>query len=73
MEKTNKYYDFNGYYHKTTNDLKWALYFDLDNDKEITLIFDEECQCIGCENKEDIRILNTIEDIPDWKEFSIRG
>ena len=72
MEKINKYYDFNGYYHKTTNDLKWALYFDLDNDKEITLIFDEN-NCLGCENKEDIRILNTIENIPDWKEFSIRG
>ena len=73
MEKINKYYDFNGYYHKTTNDLKWALYFDLDDDKEITIIFDEEGQCIGCEEKDDVRILNTIEDIPDWKEFSIRG
>ena len=72
MEKIDKYYDFNGYYHKTTNDLKWALYFDLNNDKEITLIFDEN-NCLGCENKEDIRILNTIEDIPDWEEFSIRG
>ena len=72
MEKINKYYDFNGYYHKTTNDLKWALYFDLDNDKEITLIFDKN-NCLGCENKEDIRILNTIEDISDWEEFSIRG
>ena len=71
MEKINKYYDFNGYYHKTTNDLKWSLYFD--DDKEITLIFDENNNCLGCENKEDIRILNTIEDIPDWKEFSIRG
>ena len=71
MEKINKYYDFNGYYHKTTEVLRWGIYFD--NDKEITLIFDEEGQCIGCENKEDIRILNTIEDIPDWKEFSIRG
>ena len=73
METIKKYYDFNGYYHKTTNDLKWGLYFDLDNDKEITLIFDENNNCIGCEKKEDIRILNTIEDIPDWKEFSIRG
>ena len=71
MEKINKYYDFNGYYHKTTNDLKWGIY--TDDDKEITLIFDENNNCIGCENKEDIRILNTIEDIPDWKEFSIRG
>ena len=71
MEKINKYYDFNGYYHKTTNDLKWALYFD--DDKEITLIFDENNNCLGVEKKEDIRILNTIEDIPDWKEFSIRG
>ena len=72
MERISKYYDFNGYYHKTTGSLKWALYFDLDNDKEITLIFDEN-NCLGCENKEDIRILNTIENIPDWKEFSIRG
>ena len=71
MEKINKYYDFNGYCHKTTNDLKWSLYFD--DDKEITLIFDENNNCLGCENKEDVRILNTIEDIPDWKEFSIRG
>ena len=71
MEKINKYYDFNGYYHKTTESLKWGIYFD--DDKEITLIFNEECQCIGCENKEDVRILNNIEDIPDWKEFSIRG
>ena len=70
MEKINKYYDFNGYYHKTTNDLKWGIY--TDDDKEITLIFDEN-NCLGCENKEDIRILNTIEDIPDWEEFSIRG
>ena len=72
MEKINKYYDFNGYYHKTTGSLKWALYFDLDNDKEITLIFDEN-NCIGCEEKDDVRILNTIEDILDWEEFSIRG
>ena len=71
MERIKKYYDFNGYYHKTTNDLKWALYFD--DDKEITLIFDENNDCIGCEKKDDVRILNTIEDIPDWKEFSIRG
>ena len=71
METIKEYYDFNGYYHKTTNDLKWALYFD--DDKEITLIFDENNDCIGCEKKDDVRILNTIEDIPDWKEFSIRG
>ena len=72
METIREYYDFNGYYHKTTENLKWGIYFDLDNDKEITLIFDEN-NCLGCENKEDIRILNTIEDIPNWKEFSIRG
>lgn len=71
MEKINKYYDFNGYCHKTTNDLKWGIY--TDDNKEITIIFDEEGQCIGCEEKDDVRILNTIEDIPDWKEFSIRG
>ena len=71
METINKYYDFNGYYHKTTNDLKWGIY--TDDDKEITIIFDDEGQCIGCEKKDDVRILNTIEDIPDWKEFSIRG
>ena len=71
MEKINKYYDFNGYSHKTTESLKWGIYFD--DDKEITLIFDEEGQCIGAEEKDDVRILNTIEDIPDWKEFSIRG
>ena len=71
MEKISKYYDFNGYYHKTTESLKWSLYFD--DDKEITLVFDKNNNCIGCENKEDIRILNTIEDIPDWEEFSIRG
>ena len=71
MEKINKYYDFNGYYHKTTEVLRWGIYFD--NEKEITIIFDEEGQCIGCEEKDDVRILNTIEDIPDWKEFSIRG
>lgn len=71
MERIKKYYDFNGYYHKTTNDLKWGIYFD--DNKEITLIFDENNDCIGCEKKDDVRILNTIEDIPDWKEFSIRG
>lgn len=71
MEKINKYYDFNGYYHKTTEVLRWGLYFD--DEKEITIIFNEEGQCIGCEEKNDVRILNTIEDIPDWKEFSIRG
>ena len=71
MEKINKYYDFNGYYHKTTEVLRWGLYFD--DEKEITLIFNEEGQCIGCEEKDDVRILNTIEDIPDWEEFSIRG
>ena len=70
MEKINKYYDFNGYYHKTTEVLRWGLYFD--DEKEITLIFDEN-NCIGCEEKDDVRILNTIEDIPDWEEFSIRG
>ena len=71
MEKINEYYDFNGYYHKTTNNLKWALY--TDDDREITIIFDENNNCLGCEKKEDVRILNTIEDIPDWEEFSIRG
>ena len=71
MEKINKYYDFNGYYHKTTEVLRWGLYFD--DEKEITLIFNEEGQCIGCEEKDDVRILNTIEDILDWEEFSIRG
>lgn len=71
MEKINKYYDFNGYARKTTNDLKWALYFD--DNKEITLIFDENNNCLGVEKKDDVRILNTIEDIPDWKEFSIRS
>ena len=71
MEKINKYYDFNGYYHKTTEVLRWGLYFD--DEKEITIIFNEEGQCIGCEEKDDVRILNTIEDILDWEEFSIRG
>ena len=71
MEKINKYYDFNGYYHKTTEVLRWGLYFD--DEKEITIIFNEKGQCIGCEEKDDVRILNTIEDIPDWEEFSIRG
>ena len=70
MESIKEYYDFNGYYHKTTESLKWGIYFD--DDKEITLVFDEN-NCLGCENKEDIRILNTIEYFPDWKEFSIRG
>ena len=71
MEKISKYYDFNGYLKKTTDNLKWALYFD--DDKEIILVFNKEGECLGCENKEDIRILNTIEDIPAWEEFSIRG
>lgn len=67
-----EYYDFNGYYHKTAKSLQWALYFDNCNDKEITLIFDENGNCLGCEKKEDVRILISIEDIPNFEEFSIR-
>lgn len=73
MERINKYYDFNGYLKKTTDDLKWGLYFDNNTDVEMTLIFNKDGECLGVEKKEDIRILNTMEDIPYWEEFSIKG
>lgn len=71
METIKEYYDFNGYYNKTTESLKWGIYFD--DNKEITLVFDKNNNCLGVEEKDDVRILNTIEDIPYWEEFSIRG
>ena len=71
METIKEYYDFNGYHNKTTESLKWGIYFD--DNKEITLVFDKNNNCLGVEEKDDVRILNTIEDIPDWEEFSIRG
>ena len=69
----NKYYDFNGYCRKTTNDLYWALYTDCTAAAEITLIFDEYGDCIGVENADHIRILISIENIPRYADFSIKG
>lgn len=69
----NQYYDFNGYCIKTTDELFWGLCTDCVTDKEITLIFNSEGECVGVEKAEDVRILISIEDIPRYAEFSIRG
>ena len=69
----NKYYDFNGYCRKTTNDLYRALYTDCTAAAEITLIFDEYGDCIGVENADHIRILISIDNIPGYADFSIKG
>ena len=69
----NKYYDFNGYCKKTTNDLYWALYTDCVTGTEITLIFDEYGDCVGVENADHIRILISIDNIPGYADFSIKG